>query len=109
MRRVLIAIAAALAVASPAAAAGTTIQEMIDHGIVLIVADMNIDVTYTKDGKFTAAEGQVTGTYRVDGEKLCSTSNVDPTESCFTYPKDKKSGDTFDLDTPQGPVKIKIK
>ena len=106
MRTILIT-AAALALATPAAAG--TLQEVVDKGIVLSVEGMDIDVTYTKDGKFTAMDGQVTGTYKIDGDKMCTTSNVDPTESCFVYPKDKKSGDTFDLDTPQGPVKIKIK
>jgi phosphate-selective porin len=107
MRTLLITAAAALALAFPAAAG--TLQEVVDKGIVLSVEGMDIDVTYTKDGKFTAMDGQVTGTYKIDGDKFCTTSNFDPTETCTVYPKDKKSGDSFDLAGPQGTVKIKIK
>ena len=111
MRRILI-IAAALAApilwaAAPAAAG--TLQEVVDHGIVLTVEGMDIDVNYTKDGKFTALDGQVTGTYKIDGDKLCTTSNFDPNESCAVYPKDKKSGDSFEVTGPAGTAKIKIK
>jgi len=70
---------------------------------------MNIDVTYTPDGKFTAMDGQVTGAWKIDGDKLCTTSSFQPDETCTVYPADKKSGDSFDLDTPQGSIKIKIK
>jgi hypothetical protein len=105
--RPLILAAALAALATPAAA--DTIQEMTSHGIVLVIGDMQIDVVYTPDGKFSAADGQVTGTWRVDGDKLCTTSNFDPNESCIQYPKDKKSGDSFEVPTPQGSVTIKIK
>ena len=58
---------------------------------MLTVQGTDIDVVYTPDGKFTAASGQVTGTWRIDGEKLCTTSNFQPTEECTAYPKGKKS------------------
>ena len=103
---VTIAFLGGLAVVTPALAG--TLEEVTSHGIVITIGDMDIQVTYTPDHKFTAAEGQVTGTWRIDGDKLCTTSNVDPTESCYAYPKDKKSGDSFTLDTPQGSVPIKI-
>src|SRR6476469_4986886 len=106
MRRILI--AAALTTLGTPAAAGT-LQEVVDHGIVLTVEGMDIDVTYTKDGKFTALDGQVTGAYKIDGDKLCTTSNFDPSESCAVYPKDKKSGDSFEVTGPAGTAKIKIK
>ena len=70
---------------------------------------MEIIVAYTPDGKFTAADGQVTGTWKIDGDKLCTTSNFDPNISCIEYPKDKKSGDSFDLTGPQGTAKVKIR
>jgi hypothetical protein len=107
MRNALCAAVAALALASPAAAG--TPEEIVSHGIVLVIQGMEIEVTYTPDGKFTAMDGQVTGTWKIDGDKMCTTSNFDPNETCATYPQDKKSGDTFDLDTPGGPVTIKIK
>ena len=96
-----------LIVATPVVA--DTLSEVTSHGIVLTLGDMDIDVTYTPDHKFTAMDGQVTGAWRIDGDKLCTSSNVDPNETCFAYPKDKKSGDTFVLETPQGGVQIKIR
>jgi hypothetical protein len=79
------------------------------HGIILTVQGTDIEVTYTPDGKFTAMDGQVIGTWRIDGEKLCTTSNFQPEEQCVPYPHDKKSGDSFDLTSPQGTATVKIK
>ena len=107
MRKLFMTAAAALALTTPAAAG--TLDEVVKHGIILTVQDMQIDVTYTPDGKFTALDGQVTGTWRIDGDKLCTTSNFDPNETCIAYPKDKKSGDSFELSGPQGSVTVKIK
>src|ERR1044071_6675053 len=109
MRTTLLAAAAfALALATPALA--DTLSEVTTHGIVLEIADMKIPVTYTPDHKFTAMDGQITGQWRIDGEKLCTLSNADPNETCVAYPKDKKSGDTFEVTSPDGfPVKITIR
>lgn len=107
MRLLIAAAAAALALAGPAAAG--TLDEVVKHGIIITIQDMQIEVTYTPDGKFTAMDGQVTGTWKIDGDKMCTTSNFDPNESCIAYPKDKKSGDTFDLTGPQGTANVKIK
>lgn len=107
MRRLLIAAAVLVMAAGPAAA--DTLTEVTTRGIILTVQGMDIDVIYTPDGKFTAMEGQVTGTWRIDGDKLCTTSNFDPQETCVEYPKDKKSGDSFDLTGPAGTATIKIK
>ena len=91
MRRLLIAAAtlagAFVLEATPAFA--DTLQEVTTHGMILMLGDMQIEVTYTPDGKFTAADGQVTGTWKIDGDKLCTTSNFDPNESCVVYPKGK--------------------
>ena len=106
MHKLIIA-AAVLALAAPAAA--DTLTEVTSKGIVLSVQGLDIDVTYTPDGKFTAMDGQVTGEWRIDGDKLCTKSNFDPNEQCVEYPKDKKSGDTFDVTGPQGAATIKIK
>jgi hypothetical protein len=107
MRRLLIAAVALAMAAGPAAA--DTLTEVTTHGIILTVQGMDIEVTYTPDGKFTAMDGQVTGTWRIDGDKLCTSSNFDPQETCVAYPKDKKSGDSFDLTGPAGTATIKIK
>jgi hypothetical protein len=108
MRSLFLAATAALAFAA-APALADTLQELTTHGMVLTVQGMDIDVTYTPDGKFSALDGQVTGTWRIDGDKLCTTSNVDPTEQCVAYPHDKKSGDSFEVTGPQGSAMIKIK
>lgn len=110
MRLVIIS-ALALALAAPALAqeASDTIKAVTTKGIVLDVGGMKIDVTYTPDGKFTAMDGQVTGTWKAKGDKLCTTSNMQPEESCTAYPLGKKSGDSFDLTSDQGTATITIK
>ena len=105
--RLLIVAAALAAFAGPGWA--DTIDEVTTKGIILNVQGMEIDVKYTPDGKFTAMDGQVTGEWRIDGDKLCTKSNFEPEEQCIAYPKDKKSGDSFDLTGPQGTATIKIK
>ncbi|THD61395.1 hypothetical protein [Phenylobacterium sp.] len=107
--RKLIAAAFVLPLAAALPAAANTAQEIAAHGMIVTIADMVIDLNFTPDGKFNGMDGAITGTWRVDGEKLCTTSNLDPNETCAEYPKDKKSGDSFDLVTPQGSVPIKIK
>jgi hypothetical protein len=106
MRKLLLA-AAFAALSTPAWA--DTMDEMVKHGIVLIIQGQEIDVAYTADGKFTAADGQVTGAWRKDGDKICTTSNVDPNDTCVVFPADKKSGDTFDVTSDQGTATIRIK
>jgi hypothetical protein len=107
MRRLLIAAAVLAMTAAPAVA--DTLTEVTTHGIVITIQSLNIDVVYTPDGKFTAMEGQITGTWRIDGDRLCTISNFDSSETCIAYPKDKKSGDTFELTGPQGTATIRIK
>jgi hypothetical protein len=108
--RKLIAIAAVAALAAPAfAQQPTTLQEVTTKGIVIDIQGMQIDVDYKPDGTFSAMDGQVTGKWRIDGEKLCTSSNMSPAEECVAYPTGKKSGDSFDLTGPQGTATIKIK
>ena len=90
--------------------ASVTLKEVVTRGSVLIIGEgMEIDVAYTPDGKFTAMDGQVKGTWRIEGDTLCTTTNFQPVESCALYPQDKKSGDTFEIMTNQGQVQIRIK
>jgi hypothetical protein len=107
MRKLMIAAAAMAFVATPVLA--STLTEVVAHGIILTIGDMDIPVAYTPDGKFSAMDGAVTGTWKIDGDKMCTTSTADPSETCIAYPADKKSGDTFELTGPQGSVKIKIR
>jgi phage gp45-like len=98
--------------ASPAAAQtvnADTYKAVIAHGVVIVAPEMEIDVTFTPDGKFTAFKGISTGVWRIDGEKLCSTPNETMIESCSVYPAGKKSGDTFDVEAPGTRVTIRIR
>ena len=108
MRRSPLLACAALACAIALPARAGTLQEVTTHGIVVTIADMDIDVSFTPDGKFTALNGAVTGTWRIDGDKLCTAAEGQP-ESCSAYPADKKSGDVFEVSNEQGSAKVKIK
>jgi hypothetical protein len=108
MRKLILIAIGAAALASPAAA-GTTLEEITSHGMVVTIGDMDFDLSFTPDGKFTGMGGQLTGTWKIDGDKLCTTSNFDPSESCTAYPKDKKSGDTFEVSNDLGSAKVHIK
>jgi hypothetical protein len=89
--------------------ASGTLKEVITRGSYLVLGGVDIEVTYTSDGKFTAMQGQVQGKWRVEGEKLCTSTNFDPVESCALYPANKTSGDTFEIMTSQGLAEIRIK
>ncbi|HVY90736.1 MAG TPA: hypothetical protein VG942_17855 [Hyphomonadaceae bacterium] len=109
MRKLIIGASLAVLAAPAFAQASDTLKEVTTKGIVMSVQGMDIDVTYKPDGSFTAMDGQVTGKWRIDGDKLCTSSNFQPEESCTAYPKGKKSGDSFDLTSAQGTATIKIK
>jgi hypothetical protein len=86
----------------------TTLQYVTTKGSILRIPGMDIPVTYTPDGKFSAMDGQVTGTWKIVGETLCVTSNFEPVEACTLYPAGKKPGDEFEIMSPQGAVMIQI-
>lgn len=109
MRKLIIAAALMASGLATPALAGGTLEEITTHGMVVTIADMDFDLTFTPDGKFTGMEGQLTGTWKIDGDKLCTTSNFDPNETCTAYPADKKSGDTFEVSNDQGSAKVHIK
>ena len=106
MRKLLI---AAAILAAPLPALAGTLQEVTTKGVILTVQGQEIDVNYTPDGKFTAAGGQITGDWRIDGDKLCTKSSLQPEERCVEYPKDKKSGDNFEVTGAMGAVTVKIR
>lgn len=98
----------ALALSAPAF--GDTLQEVTTRGIILTVQGTDIEVTYTPDGGLSALDGALTGTWRIDGDELCTRSNIVPEETCTAYPRDKRSGDTFELPSPDGVfVTVRIK
>jgi hypothetical protein len=109
MKAIVICIAA-LSFTAPAFAQGTTtLQEVTTKGITLSAGGFELDVAYKPDGTFTAMDGQVTGKWRIDGEKLCTSSNFEPAEECTLYPTGKKSGDSFDVTGKGGTATITIK
>lgn len=96
-----------LAGATPALA--DTLHEVTTHGMIVSLGDRQFEVDFTPDGKLTVNGGQATGSWRIDGDRLCTTVNAAP-ENCVAYPKDKKSGDTFEAPSAQGgAATVKIK
>jgi hypothetical protein len=96
-----------LAAATPAAA--DTAQEIAAHGMTLAFQGSSVELIFTPDGKFTGMNGQVNGTWRMDGDKVCSKSGVGPGENCLAVPADKKSGDTFQVTLPAGVATVTIR
>lgn len=92
------------------AANADTYKAVASKGVMIVTPDMEIDVTFTPDGKFTALGGASTGTWHIDGDKLCSKPNETLIETCAVYPAGKKSGDTFEVQAPGGAsVTIRIR
>jgi hypothetical protein len=108
MRSLLLAGALTLALAAPAFA--DTLKEVTTKGVVMSIQGMDIPIAYKPDGTFAIdVQGQsITGKWRIDGAKLCTTSSMAPEERCTEYPKDKKSGDSFEVTSAMGSATIKI-
>jgi hypothetical protein len=107
MRTLLAAVAAsALALFATAASAETLDDFVAKGGLITIEGLPPLDIKFT-DGKFSLMQGLMSGTYKVDGDKLCLKGD-DGNETCTVYPKGKKSGDTFDVEMPQGKASVKI-
>jgi hypothetical protein len=86
----------------------TTLGYVTTRGVVMKVSGFDIPVSYTPDGKFSAMEGVVKGSWRIQGDRLCSTSNMEPVEACISYPQGKRPGDEFEIAGPQGSLTIRI-
>jgi hypothetical protein len=112
MKRI-IAISIVALIAAPAFAQTTTVQEVTTRGMVMDAGGMKFDVAYKPDGSLAVtmdgADVGLTGTWRIDGEKLCTTSNFNPVEECAVYPAGKKSGDSFEVTGSQGTAMVTIK
>ncbi len=108
MRRLLTTGLAAAMLAAPVFA--DTLSEVTTRGVILKVQGFEIPVTYKNDGTFTIeAMGQsVTGAWRIDGAKLCTSSDIQPEERCTEYPAGKKSGDEFEVQGAMGAMTVKI-
>lgn len=113
MRGLPILLLSSLGLMTPAASAQSganadTYREILAHGVVIVLPEMEIDVKFTADGKFTALGGQSSGVWKIDGERLCSTPNETLMETCGVYPAGKKSGDMFEITAPTGRVLVRI-
>jgi len=108
MKRTLILAGALLALATPAmaqAAANDTLKNVVAKGTVIKASiqgmDLELAMAYKADGTYTASVmGQEAGggTYTVDGDKLCTKSQLG--EGCTVYPAGKKPGDAFKITSP---------
>ena len=102
MKKLLIA-TTALALAAPAFAQDkTTLDYVTTKGTVVKAnmqgTDIELPMTYKADVSYTtSAMGQeVTGKWRIDGDKLCTISAMGGgQENCIAYPTGKKPGDVF--------------
>src|SRR5262245_10287398 len=107
MKRILTVACATLALAAPALAAppNDTLAAVVAKGTVIkaTIQDMPLELAmaYKADGTYTASVmGQEAGggTYTVDGDKLCTKSQLG--EGCTSYPAGKKAGDSFEITSP---------
>lgn len=106
----------ALGLAAPALAQEpTTLDYVTTKGTVLKGSmqgmDLTLPMTYKADGTYsTTVMGQTGGgTWRIDGDKLCTVSQMNPNESCIAYPAGKKPGDEFTVTHPMlGEVSVTI-
>lgn len=108
-------IGAALLAFSAAPAFADTLQEVTAKGIVMKATvqgmDLELAITYKPDNTYTTnVMGQaINGKWRIDGDKLCTVSDMNPTEACTAYPAGKASGDEFEVQHPTfGAAKVKI-
>jgi hypothetical protein len=110
--RKIIACLAIVAFAAPAFA--DTLKEVTTKGILLSAQGFELDVAYKTDGTFVVsmpgdATALATGKWRIDGEKLCTVSDMNPSETCVAYPAGKKPGDEFKVTNPMlGEVTVTI-
>jgi phosphate-selective porin len=79
------------------APASDAVKVVLEKGLIIDMMGMPIDMMFKADGSFAAMQGAFPGKYRVDGKKVCLTSDAMPEESCIDIPDGKKSGDTFNM------------
>ena len=110
-----LALLAAAAFALPAMAQETappsdTVKAVIEKGVTMEVAGNVGDIEYKADGTFSGFDGQFGGTYKTNGNKLCITVEAfGIVDQCQEYPDGKQSGDSFELTSDMGPLKVTIR
>jgi hypothetical protein len=105
-----LAIAPAFAQAPAAGAPATeAVKVVLEKGLLVDIMGMPVDMMFNKDGSWAAMQGSFPGKYRVDGAKICISSDAMPEESCLEVPEGKKSGDSFNMTLGQlGETQAKI-
>jgi hypothetical protein len=108
LRKTITVLAVAGLLAAPALA--DTLTNVTTKGVVMSVQGMQIPITYTPDGAFSleAMGTAISGKWRIDGTKLCTTSDMSPDERCTEYPAGKEPGDTFEITGAMGTATITI-
>jgi hypothetical protein len=112
--RLTILAAAAIMLAVPALAqtapASDTVKAVVEKGVSMEVMGQVGSIEYKPDGSFSGFDGQFEGTYKADGNKLCITVEAfGIADQCTEYPDGKKSGDTFEIASEMGPMKVTIR
>lgn len=111
--KIKLALLAAAMFAAPAIAQDTpapptdTVKAVVEKGVAIEISGFAGTVDYKADGTFSGFDGMFEGTYKVDGNKICTESAMGA--SCSEYPDGKKSGDSFELPTEMGPMKVTIR
>jgi hypothetical protein len=82
---------------------------VVEKGVDILTPDLEIDVKFLADGTFIALGGLSKGTWKIVGDRMCSTPGETLIESCAVYPAGKKSGDEFEIEAPTGRVKVRIR
>ncbi len=95
-----LALLAATLIATPAFAQGPapgndTVLLVIEKGVMMNVMGTEGEMEFKADGTWSGFGGAASGTYKVDGDKICTTSDLG--EGCASYPAGKKSGEQFTI------------
>jgi hypothetical protein len=69
---------------------------------------MPVDLSFKPDGSFSGMGGQLAGTWKADGSKLCLTIPGMIENQCTAYPDGKKAGDKFEITSDQGAMTVTI-
>jgi hypothetical protein len=101
----------------PGATPSDTLKAVLANGQTMSGSMQGMELTYkttfAPDGTYRSEldlmNRVMTGRWRIEGDKLCTTGDGNPIVDCTAYPPGKKSGDTFQVEHPRlGPAKVTI-
>jgi phosphate-selective porin len=93
--------------AAAAPAASSTVSTILEKGMTMSAQGYDFNVKFNADGTYDAE--LFYGTYKAEGPEICMDIPDAGMTFCSTYPEGKTSGDTFSVDTENGPVDVTIK